>query len=149
MASTNSTRPSDLKDLQLGTDLIGDSKLPIYKPPAWYDEEKFIRGQNFFRLHVAAVGLSMHCSLVSGFSIVNLLEPLVFTNESNTPEKALRRYVLTFYHIFMWMTGDLFDRSSKAHRSIVTVRGMHRNVAKRMALARKDKVKSVYKVYID
>ena len=143
MASTTNTHPSDLQDLQLGINKNGDSKLPSYKPPAWYDEEKFIRGQDFFRRHVAAIGLSMHCSLVSGFSIINLLEPLVFTNESNTPEKAFRRYVLTFYHIFMWMTGDLFDHSSRAHRSIVTVRGMHRNVAKRMALARKDKVKGV------
>ena len=132
--------PQNLHQLQSGHDQEGDSKIISHEAPSWYDQEKFQRGQNFFRRHVAAIGLSMHCSLVSGFSIINLLEPLVFTRESNTPEKSLKRYLLTFYHIFMWMTGDLFDQSSKAYRSILTVRGMHKNVAKRMANAINDKV---------
>ena len=131
---------TSLADLKHGAVLEGDHGLSDDVKPEWYDDAKFKRGQAFFRRHVAAIGLSMHCSLVSGLSIVNLLEPLVFTNQSDTAERSFRRYLLTFYHIFMWMTSDIWDKSSKGYKSMKTVRGMHKNVARRMREAYKDKV---------
>lgn len=121
-----------LKDLQQGENERGDSGNSSDEEPSWYDHDRFCRGQLFFQKHVAAIGFSMHLSLVSGFSIINLLEPLVFTNASNTAEKAVKRYLLTFYHIFLWLTGDVWDKTGKAYRSLKTVRGMHNKTAKDM-----------------
>ena len=131
-SSKKMSTASTLDSLKNGSNLPGDSKSSSDEKPVWYDHGKFTRGQTFFKRHVAAIGYSMHLSLVSGFSIVNLLDPLVFTEASDTPEKALKRYVMTFYHIFLWMTGDVWDKSSKTYKSLKTVRGMHSHVAKRM-----------------
>ena len=131
--------PGSLRELATGADRSGDTGSSDELPP-WYDDAKFKRGQAFFKRHIAALGLAMHCSLVSGFSIINLLEPLVYTQKSDTPDKAFKRYVLTFYHIYQWMMGDLWDERSKAYRSMRIVRGMHRNVARSMNKAYKSKV---------
>ena len=134
---------TSLADLKHGEVLEGDNGVSDDVKPSWYDDTKFKRGQDFFRRHVAAIGLSMHCSLVSGFSLSNLLEPLVFTHESDTPSKSYKRYLYTFYHIFTWMTTDVWDKTSKGYRSLKTVRCMHKNVAKKMEQAYHDKVRAI------
>lgn len=129
-----------LQDLKKGDNLVGDNHNPSDIKPAWYCEEKFQRGRDFFNQHKAAIVFSMHCSLVAGFSIINLLEPLVFTRQSDTGEKAFKRYLLTFYHIYKWMTEDIWDRMSEAYQSLEIVRNMHGNVARRMSAKKPDKV---------
>ena len=90
--------------------------------------------------HLAAILMSMHFSLAAGFSISNLLQPLVFTEASNTPTKSLRRYLLTSYHVFLWLTGDVFDPDSEASKSLHTVRQMHATVARQMHDKKSDRV---------
>ena len=123
-----------LEHLQTGAVEDGDFGNPMDQKPNWLDMEKFQRGQKFFQKHAASIIMSMHFSLVAGFSINNLLVPLVFTNKSDTPKKSLHRYVQTTYHILLWlMDADIWEgQYSKAFRSISVVKKMHRKVAEAM-----------------
>ena len=64
---------TSLANLKHGAVLEGDHGLSDDVKPDWYDDAKFKRGQAFFRRHVAAIGLSRHCSLVSGLSITTTM----------------------------------------------------------------------------
>ena len=128
----------------VGSTRIGDTGSHNDKPPDWYDSVRFRRGQLFFQRHLAALAFAMHCSLTAGFSIRNILEPLVFTGQSDTPRKAYKRYMLTFDHIYQWMTGDLWDENGRAYKSICVVNGMHISVARSMNAVNNDKVNTMY-----
>lgn len=58
----------------------------------------------------------------------------VFTNESNTPEKAHVRYQDTFIHLMDWHLGNIFDGKTpdKAYTSIQAVRSLHAAIRKEM-----------------
>lgn len=100
--------------------------------PDWYDHGKFLRGQKFFQNNILSIVLSMKVSLVAGMSLPSLIKPLLFTKASDTPEKALSRYLMTFYHILLWFTEDIWDTNSAAHKSFKIIRSMHRNTAEKM-----------------
>jgi hypothetical protein len=122
-----------LSDLKKVDDVPGDCGNPMDKVPEWMDFERFRRGREFFYKHCAAVFLAMHCSLVTGLSIINLLQPLVFTEQSNTAEKAYNRYFQTFLHIALWHYDDVWDApNGRAHKSVKLVRRMHTSIAARM-----------------
>lgn len=54
---------------------------PVPKDSSYeIDMIKFNNGRKYFQNNVTVCVLAMLCSLVAGFSVVNLLEPLVFTN---------------------------------------------------------------------
>ena len=111
---------SDLK--KKGEFLEGDCLTSPDKPPSWLDMQKFTRGRQFFERHILSFILMLHFSLVVGFSLINLLKPLVFTGRSDTPRKALKRYTDTFHHIALWHFGNVWEApSSKAHKSILKV----------------------------
>ena len=97
-----------------------------------YPNDSFADLSSFVFRHVSCIYFAMHLSLVAGFSIDGLLEALVFTQATETPYNSLRRYVRTAYHIYLWLTEDVFDETSDAFKSIDLVRKMHANVAKRM-----------------
>jgi hypothetical protein len=82
-----------------------------------------------------SIVFALYCSLTTGLSITNLLEPLVFTKRSDTPSKALSRYVYTFLHIGLWHTGDVWNPEEQAAKSVQMVRCMHTKVAKQMNAA--------------
>ncbi len=121
-----------LVDLQVGRHEEGDNGSDGSTPPLWYNKDRFSRGQDFFKRHLVSVTIAMHCSLVVGFSLPNLLEPLLFTNMSNSPEKSIKRYLTTFYYLLQWHTDDLFNNHSRAHKSLMKVRNMHKDVSKNM-----------------
>ncbi len=54
----------------------------------------------------------------------------MYTEQSDTPEKALKRYLATFEHVHSWFTGNVWDAEGKspAHVSVKRVRGMHNKV---------------------
>lgn len=133
---------ASVSDISHGSVQDGDSGSSSDVKPPWYSHEKFERGREFFLRHMACITFSMHCSLVSGFSINNLLEPLVFTQQSDTGEKAFRRYLQTFYHIYLWMTEDVWEASSDGYTSLRIVRSMHGSVARRMSS------KNAHKLYV-
>ena len=128
------TEPITLDFLKSGSDLDGDCGSSPSIKPSWLNQQKFHRGQEFFERNAIGIGVSMHFSLVSGFVISNLLDPLVFTNQSDTPKKALRRYLSTANHIFLWCTDrEIWDSAqSPGFESTQKVRKMHRSVAKAM-----------------
>ena len=108
--------------------------------PEWYDEERFMRGQAFFKRHEAALGMVMHCGVLAEFSIKSVVEPLVFNDVSTTPMGAYKRYGYARCHILNWMTSDLWDKTSEAYRSITSVRGVHLKVARNIGLDHKEHV---------
>ena len=121
------------------SDQVADTETGSLKP-VWYDEEKFKRGQAFYKKHVTGVLLSWQCFMVTLLNLRGVLDAIVFTEKSDTREKAFVRYFITFYHIQGWMEGDLWDKTSQACRSISIVRAMHRNVARKMNETMTDKV---------
>ncbi|XP_062617100.1 uncharacterized protein LOC134278818 [Saccostrea cucullata] len=101
------------------------------------DVKRFNNGRKFFQDNVSMCVLGMFCSLVAGFSVVNLLEPLVFTNKSNTPKKSLSRYLDTIRHVALWHYGDIWDPLSSARRSIRKIYNMHTSARDSMMKANK------------
>ena len=100
--------------------------------PEGFDLEKFNRGKIFFQKNVFSCTLSMLTSLISGLSVNNLLRPLVFTEQSDSAIKSIRRYARTFQHVLLWHYGNVWDPSTKAHASIAKVRVMHNSVRAEM-----------------
>ena len=76
--------------------------------------------------------LAMLCSLVAGLSVVNLLDPLVFTNDSNTSKKSLKCYLDTVRHVTLWHYDDILNPNSSARKSLKKVYDMHSHVNKSM-----------------
>ena len=97
-----------------------------------FDIEKFKRGLIFFEKFKSCICLGWLCSLVVGFSVVNLLEPLMFTNMSDTPRKSLRRYLDTLFHLLSWHRGDIENPESESMTSLLKVRQMHEKVSENM-----------------
>ena len=125
--------PRTLAEVQKGATNPGDCGSVPFQSPPWLDKDKFRRGQEFFRNHTAALLLSLHCSLTTGFCIVNLLDPLVFTKKSDTGPKAQKRYFQTALHLLSWVFEEIWDETkSRAFKSIQTVRRMHRFVGNSM-----------------
>ena len=123
----------NLDDIKKGASESGDCGNPMDRPPEWMDFQRFFRGQEFIKKHLFAIFIALHCSLTSGFSVTNLLVPLMYTKQSDNPEKALKRYLATFEHVHSWFCGEnIWNTKSKAHQSIKRVRGMHNHVAKSM-----------------
>lgn len=91
------------------------------------DLAQFERGQRFFQRNITACLLTMLCSLVCGLSVVNLLEPLVFTKQSNTPRKSLIRYLRTMAYIVQWHYENIWDINSKARKTLQIVCTLHNN----------------------
>jgi len=73
--------------------------------------------------------LTWHFSLVMGFCVKPLLEALVFTGNSSTPQTSLKRYIKTYLYLAEWhLCGDMFDPSTRAFQSVQTVRKIHDTV---------------------
>lgn len=122
-----------LEDLQTGSSVPLDCGQVNYEKPCWLDKDRYIHGQQFFQRHLVPMMLAMHCSLSCGFAITNLLKALVFTKQSDTAPKSIKRYLETFYHLMLWHTGDVWDDpSDKAYQSVRKVKQMHTSVARAM-----------------
>ena len=113
------------------SDSFSESCLPPPMPEG-FDLHKFNRGKKFFQDNIFSCTFSMLASLISGLSVINLLEPLVFTGQSNSPVKSLRRYFMTFQHVLHWHYGNVWDPSAEAYKSIAKVRMMHSSLGRRM-----------------
>lgn len=112
---------------------------PVPKDSSYeIDMIKFNNGRKYFQNNVTVCVLAMLCSLVAGFSVVNLLEPLVFTNKSNTPEKSLKRYLGTVRHVALWHYDNILNPLSLARKSIRKVYNMHKHVRDDMVKSNAD-----------
>lgn len=100
--------------------------------PDEFDLNKFRQGQKFFQKNIAACLLAMLCSLVIGMSVTDLLDPLAFTEKSDTPKKSLIRYLKTMMYVVQWHCGNIWDVNSNARKSIQTVCSLHDNTRTNM-----------------
>ena len=136
----------NLDDLKRGASIPCEDGPSCDARPPWLDMERFRRGQEFFQRHIVICTFAMHCSLVVGFSLINLLDALVFTNMSDTPSKALPRYLDTLFHIIRWHTGDVWNNpSDPAYKSVRSVRKMHNRVANDMNKGQRTKSDMPYR----
>ncbi|GJQ76178.1 hypothetical protein Trydic_g1921 [Trypoxylus dichotomus] len=95
--------------------------------PAFYNEDKFKRGQKFFHDHIFAMFYAKLLGLISDLAFPDGQAILRFTKQSSEPETAFRRYVSTIFHMCTWYNSDL-KPGSKLWESLVKVRNYH-NIA--------------------
>lgn len=111
-----------------GLDAPGDSGNPPQKPP-WLDMELFERGRKFYQRYLFCVFISDLVALLCMFGVGRILRPLIYTRRSDTPFKALRRYVSTISRVVLWYSGDLWRPDDPAHKDILQVRRIHASAA--------------------
>eukprot|EP00427_Karlodinium_veneficum_P035270 CAMPEP_0169300168 /NCGR_PEP_ID=MMETSP1016-20121227/67469_1 /TAXON_ID=342587 /ORGANISM="Karlodinium micrum, Strain CCMP2283" /LENGTH=343 /DNA_ID=CAMNT_0009392487 /DNA_START=1 /DNA_END=1030 /DNA_ORIENTATION=+ len=85
--------PSSLEDLKPGKLIDGDCGSNPLLLPDWVDLKRYDEVVNFFKRHSFSLTFAWHCSLVIGFSLPSLLTAVNFTHTSDTPKKALQRYM--------------------------------------------------------
>lgn len=115
----------------------------IHLPP-WFDEDKFKRGQQYFRTNLTAIVTAGFCGLISVLSIPSIQDVLIFTGRSSTLTTAYKRYVLTVLHTLNWYLEELRPgsnswKSLEYVRRIHAVSGKNANTAdSRMLISQKD-----------
>lgn len=119
--TTSQTRFLELLE---GLDAPGDSGYPS-DPPEWLDRDLFDRGRAFYKRYLFCVFLSDLVALLAMFSVTRILRPLIFTRRSDTPFKALKRYVSTIGRVVLWYSGDVWDPQDPAQKDILKVRRIH------------------------
>ena len=123
--------PQSLADIEAGRFVEGDSGVDASTPPAWLGPTQracYDRTRDVFEQHAFVYTMCFHVSLVIGFNLKPLLDALVFTGDSGTPTQALQRYMDTFAHLVDWHTGDIFDPTATAYKSVEDVRKIHAGV---------------------
>lgn len=60
------------------------------------------------------------------------MQPLIFTQKSETVFKSFKRYVGTVVHVTSWYYGDVWQKDHPARRSIQKVRTMHSHANRRV-----------------
>jgi len=130
--------PKSLQDLQKGKNITGDCGSDPTVKPKWLNKDVYdpVQMKSFFEKNMFSIILAWHCSLTIGFSLPTLLSALVYTKNSNTKKKALKRYLNTGSHLASWHLGDIFDPTSKSFTSLQFVRGLHASVRQRMDKAK-------------
>jgi hypothetical protein len=121
--------PTNIRSLYSGYDVPADrNNKKDFVPPEWLDMKKFMLGQNFAIKHTASLCFAELLSLFMIFNFKGGLDALIYTNKSNTPFTAFKRYTSTFNRVYSWYTTNIWDASTTGARNISTVRAMHRNL---------------------
>ena len=135
-----------LEDLELGANDYDEG--PEESIPKDFDRLKFDRGRKFFQRNAFSCLMGMMCSLACGLSIKNLLDVLVATGKSSKPRDAFIRYARTAFHVVGWHYGDIFNGSTKAGKSIRSVRQIHNKAREFMMERSKNNDKVSNRVWI-
>jgi hypothetical protein len=106
--------------------LVNFDEIPNGKKPVWFNQEKFNAGRQFVQSYYGGVIFSHFVSLIMMLFSPQGLKQLIFTERSQTPKKAYRRYISTTVHVSSWYRGgDIFQSESLAHQSLQKVRNYH------------------------
>ncbi|XP_017767657.1 PREDICTED: uncharacterized protein LOC108556184 [Eufriesea mexicana] len=70
--------------------------------PSFFDEKKFLLGQQMFYNNAFTMMIAKLCGLLSLFAVPSINNVLMFTRQSSTPCFAFRRYVSTILHNWTW-----------------------------------------------
>ncbi|XP_054264017.1 uncharacterized protein LOC128987248 [Macrosteles quadrilineatus] len=120
--------------LDKGGDVPLDLK-QVFLLPAWYNEEKFRRGQKYFYDNYFSLFVSKLSGLLVVLAVPSILKVLVLTGQSSHPLSAFRRYLDTISHMLEWYDGDLTNPNSRASKSLLGVRGRHCHATRRASKA--------------
>lgn len=124
--------PSSLADLRRGMGVPGESGIPPLQLPPWLDMQRCLQVNKFWKRNAFSLTIAWHCSLTIGFSLPRLLQALVFTHASDTPETSLKRYMRTAAHLASWHAGNIWDPASATYKSVQAVRKLHAGVRTQM-----------------
>ncbi|RZF46592.1 hypothetical protein LSTR_LSTR002924 [Laodelphax striatellus] len=110
--------------------LTEGAKLPIdfkqpFLLPAWFDKEKFQRGQRFFNNNYFALFVAKLSGLLAILAVESILKVLILTGKSSEPLTAFRRYMDTIVNMVDWYEGDICNPNSVCRKSLLTIRGRH------------------------
>ncbi|KAK7022847.1 hypothetical protein SK128_008422 [Halocaridina rubra] len=111
-----------------GHNVPGDCSNPP-EPPPWFDKQLFDRGREFYRKYLFSLSFCDLVTLILMFSVDKGLKPLMYTGQSDTPQKALKRYFSTFLHILSWYKGDVWNPEDPSHKDIMKIRSVHNKIA--------------------
>ena len=109
----------------------GDCLTPDNNLPPWVHLEKFQRAQKFYMSNICTLIFGFHLSLLLGLRLPVLFEVLLLTHRSDTPEKAIQRYLATFAHISQWNDDSINEKQSLSRTSLRKVRRMHRSIMRK------------------
>ncbi|RXG52507.1 hypothetical protein Avbf_15032 [Armadillidium vulgare] len=107
-------------------------------PPQWLNRQLFEKGRKFCKKYFVCIMFSELLGLIIGSCFKRLVLPTIFTKYSNTPNKALRRYVSTVNRITKWFEEDVWDPKSRGHEDIMNVRMIHLKVSEQIKKAPTD-----------
>ncbi|KAJ8686260.1 hypothetical protein QAD02_022054, partial [Eretmocerus hayati] len=105
-----------------------DSEISQITPkdlPAWFSEELFRAGQNYFKRNLLGFNGGYLAGLIAVFLVPSISEILVSTNQSSTACTAFKRYFQTLLHIYNLHIHDFKDPESRFYRSLNTIRWKH------------------------
>ena len=100
--------------------------------PSWFDKDLFNRGRTFCKKYFFSVAFAEFLGLMIGYGVSRFLDPLIFTKNSDTPRKALKRAISTINHVMVWIEQDASNPQTRGFQDILKVRKIHRKVAQRL-----------------
>ncbi|GJQ81391.1 hypothetical protein Trydic_g18256 [Trypoxylus dichotomus] len=101
-----------------------------YRLPKCYDADKWKRGQLFFHKHIWSMFFAKIMGLVTILAVPDLAHVLKFTQMSDEPRVAYKRYLATVFHMNVWYN-ESFYPESKLWKSIEKVKLKHDSASRR------------------
>ncbi|KAJ1522147.1 hypothetical protein ONE63_002458 [Megalurothrips usitatus] len=103
----------------------GDSGVPENTPPPWMDARRYAAGKAFIARHTISVTFAHVHSLYLLLAVPSVLDVLVYTGNSDTPDEAFIRYYDTVQGVLSWYVSDAFTAGSWGFEQLKHVRWMH------------------------
>ncbi|XP_072744710.1 uncharacterized protein [Anoplolepis gracilipes] len=111
--------------LKEGAETLMDYESLTPELPPFYDEKKFLLGQQAFYNNIFSMLIAKLCGLISLLTISTVLNVVMFTKKSGTPCLAYRRYALTILHTLIWHEKDPHGKPNEFLESLKIVRRKH------------------------
>ena len=103
--------------------------------PSWFDSAMFENAKSVYARHFMAINFAHLSGLILLVRITSIHNTLSSTGKSDSVSKLFRRYYQTLVHVKQWYEGDIFEPGSRAHQSLLIVRGMHNKVSAKLNAA--------------
>ncbi|XP_070160363.1 uncharacterized protein [Polyergus mexicanus] len=132
--------PKSLRFVLPATFEDGDCGRPVNERPYWLDMDKFKRGQQFALRHFCSLSISSLMGLLQIFSFADGLKPLIFSQKSNTPYRAFKRYLSTINRFRNWYTSNPWCEGTQAYHDVQTVRRLHRCMRRKLCNMSDDQI---------
>lgn len=115
-----------------GPHAYGDSGVPENTPPPWMDRKRVAAGQSLMATYPVGVAFAHIQALFMLFAVPSVLDVLVYTGNSDTPDKAWGRYYDTILGVSAWYSSDMYKPGSWGYEQLKRVRGLHQLVRRDM-----------------